>query len=118
MRQRLFLHARAKIHDLISRQTDQLTAEVIECRADLIFARGDDLGGGGRRRRAEVGDKVGDREVRFVADSGDNGDRRLADRARYFFLVESPQVFGRAATTADDQDVDEIACATFGKRGS
>jgi hypothetical protein len=61
--------------------------------------------GGRRRRRAQVGGEVGDREIDFVADRGDDGDRAGADRARDRFVVERPQVFERAAAPREQEHV-------------
>ena len=72
-----------------------------------IVLRGDDhLGRGRRRRRPEVRDEVGNRDVGLVSDGGNHRNRRQRDRARDHFLVERPQVFDGAAAAADDDDVD------------
>ena len=57
----------------------------------------DQLGCGGRRGRAPVGHEVGDREVGFVPDSGDDRNRACANRPRHDLFVESPQVLDAAA---------------------
>ena len=58
------------------------------------------------RRCARIRDEVADREIGFMADSADDGNRRLEHRLRDRQLVERPQVFDRPAATADDQDID------------
>ena len=40
---------------------------------DLVLGFGNQLGGGGRRGSAQVGDEVGDGEVGLVADGGNDG---------------------------------------------
>ena len=72
----------------------------------IVAHRDRALGGGRRRRRAQVGDEVGDGEVGLVADRGDHGDAAGEDRARHRLLVERPQVLERAAAARDDDDVD------------
>ena len=76
---------------------------------DLDPVRRDDLGGGGRRRRAPVGDEVGDRGVGLVADGGDDGHAAGEDRARDELVVERPELLDRAAAAAGDDHVDVAA---------
>src|ERR1051325_11507266 len=89
---------------------------MIERRTDLIFTRSNDLSGRGRRRGAMIGSEIGDREIGFVAHCGDYRNRRLANRTRDLFLVESPEISRRATATAHDQHIDEIRRATFAER--
>ena len=56
----------------------------------------------GRRRRAEIRDKIGDRHVRFVADGAHHGDKAGKDCPRHALVVKAPQVFQRAAAASDD----------------
>ncbi len=74
--------------------------------AELVLGRDDDLGGRRRRRRPQIGDEIGDRDVGFVADRRDDRHRRQRDRARDDLLVERPEILDRAAAAADDDDVD------------
>ena len=62
-----------------------------------FFGADDELGGRGGRGRAQIGDKIGDGEIGFVADGGDNGHFRCANGAGDCFFVEGPQIFERAA---------------------
>ena len=74
---------------------------------DQVVANRDGaLGRGRRRRRAQVGDEVRDREVGLVADRGDHRNAAGVDRARDRLLVERPQILQRAAAARDDDDVD------------
>ena len=74
---------------------------------DAVLGFGDELGGGGGRGGAQVGDEVGDGEVGLMADGGDDGDLRGDDGAGDAFGVEGGEVFERAAAAGDDDDVDE-----------
>ena len=79
-----------------------------EMLGDVVLGLGDELGGGGGGGGAEVGDEVGDGEVGFVADGGDDGEARGDDGAGHGFAVEGGQVFERAAAAGEDDEVDEI----------
>ena len=72
-------------------------ADAIDVREELVLAADDELGGGRRRRRAQVRDEVRDREIGFVADAGDDRDRRCDDRPRQDLFVERPQILERPA---------------------
>ncbi len=116
MRESLFLNSRAQIDDLKLRQPHELSSEMFESRADLIFTRRDDLGRCRRRGGANVGDEVGDREISFMAHGRDHWNRRLANRARDLFLVKCPEIFRRTAAATNNQNVDEIGLAPFAQR--
>ena len=73
---------------------------------DRLAVGRDELRGTGRRRRADVGDEVADREVGLVAHGGDDRQRGVDHRARDLLVVERPQVLDRAAAPSDDQHVD------------
>ena len=62
----------------------------------------------GRRRgggRAHVRGKIGDGEVDFMADAGDDRDGRGHDGARQALIVECPEVFQGPAAPGQDQDL-------------
>ena len=63
---------------------------------DLVLGFGDELGGGGRSGGAEVGGEVGDGEVGFVTDGGDDGEAAGSNRASDALAVEGGQIFERA----------------------
>ena len=65
----------------------------------------DQLGGRRGRRRARIGDEVGDGEVHLVADAADDRQRAGMDRARQLLVVEGPQVLERAAAARQDEHV-------------
>src|SRR5207245_8712112 len=87
-------------------RADQAVVEVAQGVDDGLLLPHDELGGGRRRRRAQVRHEVGDREVDLVADAGDHRGLRGDDRARDDLLVEGPEVLERAAAPADDDHVD------------
>ena len=58
----------------------------------------------GRCGRTQVGNKIGDRDVRLVADGGDDRNLGFRDRICHTFIVEGPEVLnGTAAPSGDDQ---------------
>ena len=71
----------------------------------LVLGADDQFGRGGRRRRAQVGDKIADREVGLVADGGDDGNLGGGDGARQAFIVEGEEIFERAAAARHDDDI-------------
>ena len=73
---------------------------------DAVLGGGDELGGGGRRGGAEVGDVIGDGVVDFVADGGDDGEMAGGDGACEALVVEAGKVFKRAAAAGDEDEVD------------
>ncbi len=85
-----------------------LVGEVL---GDLVLGFGDQLGGGGRGGRAEVGSEVGDGEVGLMADGGDHGQARGGDGAGDALRVEGGQIFKRAAAAGEDDDVDQAGIA-------
>ena len=70
---------------------------------------GDEFGGGGRGGRAQICDKVRDREVGFVADCRHNRQFRRGDRAGKIFVVEASQVFDRAAAACKQNQVGSVS---------
>ena len=90
--------------------------QTFELRAELFFVGGDQFGGRRRRGRAQVGGKVGDRKISFMADGGDYRNRRVADRARHGFFVESPKVFDRTAAAPYDDYVDPAVVTSIAQR--
>src|SRR2546430_14903887 len=67
--------------------------------------RGHNLGSGRRCWRAHVGDKIGDCEISFVADGGDDRNRGAANRARNYLFIKSPEVFDGSAAASDNDYV-------------
>ena len=73
---------------------------------DLGAIRDHALGRLAGSQRPLVGDHVGDGQIVFVADAGNDGNARVVDRLGDDFLVERPEVLQTAAAPTDDQDVD------------
>ena len=63
------------------------------------------LGGGGRRRRPQIGDKIGDGEINFMSDRADHRDLRGGNCPRHDLLVERPEILHAAAAAGDDNDI-------------
>ena len=82
----------------------RLIGEVL---GDLVLSFSDELGGGGGGWGAEVGGKVGDGEVGFVANGGDDGEFAGDDGAGYALGVEGSEVFERASAAGEDDEIDE-----------
>ena len=74
----------------------------IDPRDELVAPRDHGLGRRRRRRRAEIGDEVGDGDVGLVADRGDDRHRACGDGARDDLLVERPEILDRPAAARDD----------------
>ena len=84
---------------------------------DFVLGLGDELGGSGGRGGAEVGGEVGDGEVGFVADGGDNGKFAGDDGAGNTLGVEGGEVFEGAAAAGEDDEVDKSGSIEFGESG-
>ena len=76
-----------------------LVGEVL---GDFVLGFCDEFGGGGGRGGTEVGNEVGDGEVGFVADGGDDGELAGDDGAGDALGVEGGEVFERSAATGED----------------
>jgi len=59
----------------------------------------------GGRWRAQIGDKVGNGEIRLMANGRDHRNRRTENGSRQRFIVERSQVFNGAAAARDDNHV-------------
>ena len=82
----------------------------------LAAHRHRELGGGGRRRRAQIGGEIDQRGVGLVADAGDQRDLGFGGGADHDFLVERPKVLQAAAAAGDDQQVRPRRQSRFGSR--
>lgn len=92
------------VADLIGERLAQVGDVFVEFAARVD----DEFGGGGWSGCADIGDKIGDGEIGFVADAGDYGDHALSDSARDGFFVESPEIFERAAAASENQHIDGL----------
>ena len=68
------------------------------------FVGDEELGGVGWGGGADVGGEVGERDVDFVADTGDGGDFGSGDGASEGFVVKGGEVVGAAAAADEDDD--------------
>ena len=69
----------------------------------------DELGSGARSRGANVRDEIGDGEIGFMADTGDDGNFGIKNRASDDFFVEGPEVFDGAAAARENQNVNKLS---------
>jgi hypothetical protein len=86
---------------LLAKSVAQVGDVLIEFAARLH----NQFGGGRRGGGADIGDKIGDGEIGFVAYAGNYGNFGGGDGADNFFFIENPEIFERAATARDYQDV-------------
>ncbi len=84
---------------------------------DLVLGLGDEFGSSGRRGRTKVGDEVGNGEVGLVAHCRNHGKPARRNRARDLLAVEGGEVFKRAATARDNNEIDEIRGIQLGQGG-
>ena len=63
------------------------------------------LGGGGRRRRAAIGDEIDEGPIGLVTDGRDQRDGARGDGADDDLLVEAPEILEGAAATGDDEQI-------------
>ena len=69
-------------------------------------AFGDDFRRGAGRSRPQVGDKIADGEIDFVANGGNHGNRRFKNGAGNDLFVKGPEVFETAAAAGEENQVD------------
>ena len=77
----------------------------IDVRSDVVPLGDHEFRGCGGRRRAEVGDKIGDGDVGLVPDGRNRRYRTRGDRSRHGLLIEGPQIFDRSSAASDDDDI-------------
>ena len=58
-----------------------------------------------RRRRAHIGNEIGNRHVRLMPDRAHNRNRGRKNRPRHALVVKRPKVLHRAAAAACDDDI-------------
>ena len=97
-----FLQTRFEVQQLKFNRLRQISRAFLQKLRDLRFLRGNDFGGGGRRRRAKIRDKIRNRKIGFVTDGGNHRNQRIANRPRDSFVIKRPQIFHRAAAAPDD----------------
>ena len=74
------------------------------------FAAGTDdhLGSGGRRRGAKVGYKIGDRDIRLVADRRNHRNGALGNGAGDVLFIKGPEVFERTSTPGQNNQLGPV----------
>ncbi len=77
-----------------------------------------ELGGGGRRRGAQVGGEIDEGHVGLVADAAHDLDRRRPHGTHDALVVEGPEILERAAAAADDEHVDLAPLSREPDRGA
>ncbi len=83
----------------------QLVPDINQALVQLMPALSHKLSRRSGRCRPDVGNKIGNREVNFVADAADDRYGRGRDGTGNDFLVERPQVLNRASAPADNHYV-------------
>lgn len=81
---------------------------------DIVLRGGDEFSGGGGSRGAQVGDKVGNGEVGFVANGGDHRQHRCGNGARNLLGVERGKVFERSAAARKNNEIDHAGFVQVG----
>src|SRR5690348_926982 len=103
-----FMHAPAEDKDAVAHLLGEGAAEIGDVLIEFAARLHDDFRGGGRRGSANVGDEIGDGEIGFVANAGDNGDARIENCAGDDFFVERPKIFERTSAARKNEHVREI----------
>src|SRR6185437_16507614 len=68
-------------------------------------ALGNNLRGGAGRGGSDVGDKIADRKIDFMADGGNHRQVGIEEGARNYLLVKGPQIFEAAAAASDEDQI-------------
>ena len=71
-----------------------------------VYKRQQQFRGGRGGGRALVGDHVGNTEVHFVPDGGDDGQFAGGDSPGDYFFVEGPEILDRAAASGQDDGLE------------
>jgi len=93
-------------HQPIAGGTQKALIDGVDAVGNVVKSRGDEFRRGRGRRGAEVGDEIGNSEVGFVANGGDDGDLRIENGLGEEFRVEGREVFEGSAAAGDDDDID------------
>src|SRR5262249_54300973 len=104
-----FVNAAAQHENAIAHLIGERGAEFGNMLIEFAARLHDELGRGRRSRSAHVRDKIGDGEIGFVADTGNDGDFRIEDGAGDDFFVEGPEIFHGTAAAREDQDIRELS---------
>src|SRR5262249_15521065 len=96
------------LHLALDEARERTLAALMQCpqpARKVLAIGGGELRCTGRRRCTHIGNEVGNREVRLMADTANHRDRTSRQRARDDLLVEGPEVFYGAATATQDQQI-------------
>src|SRR6266704_2056668 len=102
------MNAAAENQDAIAHLFGESAAQFGDVLVKFAARLNHELGGGGGRGSTDIGDKIGDGEIGFVADPGDDGNLGSEDSARDDVFVEGPQIFHGAAAAREDEHVNEF----------
>src|SRR5579884_1703155 len=90
---------------LVASCTGETPMQRLELLIQLMFGLDHQFRRGGRRRSAQIGNEIDDREIRLMPNSRYHRQLRSRDRSRHRFVVERREVFKRATATRDYDDV-------------
>lgn len=79
--------------------------QAMELELQVLLAPDHEFGGGGWCGGAQVGHKVGNGKINFMADGGNDGDGGMKDGPGDDFLIKGPEVFDGAAPPGEDDDI-------------
>src|SRR5579862_4030026 len=111
-------HAMAALGKPITNLLHKVPLMLGDMPLEFLTRTHDQLCCGGRRGRAQVRNKIGNREIGFMADAGDHGSFRSHNRAGNYFLIERPQIFERASATRNDEYVGKFRASEIIYSGS
>src|SRR5207245_5872290 len=78
----------------------------VDVPAKIDNVRDNQLGGGARSGRSQVGHKIGDGEIDLVANRGNDRHRHVSNCARHDLFIELPQIFHASAAAGEDDQID------------
>ncbi len=81
-----FVDALAEIEKTVTDEAGERFSQIGDVFIELAAGLDDEFGGGGGRGSANIGDKIRDGEIGFVADAGDDGNLGSSDGASNEFL--------------------------------
>ena len=79
----------------------QLSPQSFELAVDLNPVRAQQFGRRRGRCRAVIGNKIGNRDIDFMAHGADDWQSTGKDRAGHRFFIKTPKVLQRSATASD-----------------
>src|SRR5215813_660817 len=104
-----FVNAAAQNENAIAHLFDKRFAKIVDVLIEFAAGLHDEFRGSGGSGRANVRDKIGDGEIGFVADTGDDGNFRIENGTSDDLFVEGPEILHRAAAAGENQDIDKFS---------